>query len=99
MDLLGQLDSGAAHFSRHVFELWQAIEYAQHGVLVIHMNDRFESQLRDYRCVDIDQAKRRVLGKQMAAAARAPLAQALVCLAVCANALDALGDLDAVRVP
>jgi hypothetical protein len=37
VDLFGQLDSGAAHLSRHVLELWQAVEHEQHGFLVIDM--------------------------------------------------------------
>jgi hypothetical protein len=66
----------AAELGGEVLELGQAVAHRQHRLGVVDVDARLEIEARNRRREDIDQAERRMLGQQMAAALRAVAALA-----------------------
>src|SRR3954463_1145634 len=69
-------DARAAHLLRVVLELRQAVVHSQLRLLVVDVDSGAERKLRDDRGVDVADPPARMLGKEVAAAALAPLAMA-----------------------
>src|SRR3954447_9223871 len=69
-------DARAAHLLRVVLELRQAVVHAQLGLLVVDVDSGPERKLRDDRGIHVGDPPAWMLGKEMAAAALAPLAMA-----------------------
>src|SRR4029453_13299569 len=68
--------AAAAEFARKILQLGQAIAHRQHGLGIVDMDRRRESERGDGRRKDVDQPERRVVGHQVAAALLAVFAVA-----------------------
>src|ERR1700761_6318519 len=90
--LLGRHLARATEVCREILEFRQSVLDGQAGLLIIHVHGRHEFQIRKLSGKDIDQLERRMLGKQMSAAYRAPLAKAHRRLVVGADEFRAAGD-------
>src|SRR5262245_38112481 len=68
--------AGAAELARKILQLGQAVAHRQHGLGVVDMDRRRESEGRNGRRKDVDEPERRVVGHQVATALLAVFAVA-----------------------
>src|ERR1700722_16701862 len=90
---------GTAKLGRKILQLWQTVPHWQYGFGIIDMDAGREFKRRNRRHEDIDEADRRMIGHQVAAAFRAIFALAQLRLLKCPNMFGSGRDPHCLRLP